>query len=515
MKTNRVICAVSTIFLLLSCITHEARASAELDKKYALETIGCLPSWDNVDGLFSDYVATSYEQYFSAQTRFVQRDMSKIKNTFAQTDIPYQKLIDDEAVLVQLARTMAIQTIIRTKIYKEGNNYKFVIEWLHAPKMNILAKYSFRIDDPGNGIAVGSDVIAVEIKKALDALFDLIPFVAQVTGRDSEWVTVNIGGSTKIKRGDTLYVATIEDVKLHPLLNTIVDWKLAPTGKLQVDDIDDGVAFCKVLEEDQNHQIGRFQKITRVVPAPDLPTEIQKKNGLIIEKVGSPTRDEEDNTEEEEATAQPRLGWASVGPWIGTFRREYTLSGSAVRYPTDGTLLGGRAEAQIWLTREFFTEIEFGYGSVGEAGTLSRFRFDLGYKYFVQGDFNGPFGWLRLGFKSLSYSLPISTINYTAPTSFSSVFFGIGGDLPIREGWGALLMLDFGIMKSLTETGLVSGVPIGETDASFYFGGYYNFKPKMQVRMGVEIVAHGADFDTGTVLTHRVLNFGPSLLFYF
>jgi hypothetical protein len=125
------------LFVIL--LAPSAFATTELDRQYALESVGFLPSWDNVDGLFTDYVASAYKDYFSKQSRFVVQDLSKSSDVLVHSKLGYQKAIEDKQVLSQLARSTHSQTLIRTHILKEGPQYRVAIEWLHAPKMEPIA----------------------------------------------------------------------------------------------------------------------------------------------------------------------------------------------------------------------------------------------------------------------------------------------------------------------------------------------------------------------------------------
>jgi hypothetical protein len=100
-------------------------------------------------------------------------------------------------------------------------------------------------------------------------------------------------------------VSTLEEVKRHPLLKQIVDWRFAETGRLKVQSIDGGVAFCEVLEEQPERQIGRFQKIVEVIPAP-APKEQSALPGLTASISEEP----------------PRLGWVEGGLWLGGYSRD-------------------------------------------------------------------------------------------------------------------------------------------------------------------------------------------------
>ena len=80
-------------------------------------------------------LAESYENYFAKNQRFRIQNMSKANAILTGTKIGYRKIIHDDRVLERVARKMRVESILRTKIYKEGPKYRFVIDWLHSPKM--------------------------------------------------------------------------------------------------------------------------------------------------------------------------------------------------------------------------------------------------------------------------------------------------------------------------------------------------------------------------------------------
>src|SRR4051812_30100064 len=96
----------SSLICLLLLFAAPARASSELDRAYALETVGFLRAWDNVDGLFADYVGAAYKDYFARQSRFVLQDLSRADYVLNKSKLPYNKVIEDHEILTQLARSM-------------------------------------------------------------------------------------------------------------------------------------------------------------------------------------------------------------------------------------------------------------------------------------------------------------------------------------------------------------------------------------------------------------------------
>jgi hypothetical protein len=507
------------------CVPKFAQATAELDRVYAFETIGLLRSWDNVDGLFADYVESSYKDHFAGQTRFVTQDLSKADELFSQSKLPYNKVINDPEILGQLARSTRSQTLLRTRIQKEGPNYRFIVDWLHAPRMEALANETFTLAEPASGQAIASGDIKSEMANALTRLFAKVPFQGQVTGRDNNSVTLNLGATTNLKTGDTIRVATLDEVKKHPLLKEIVEWRLTPVGRLEVESVEERIAFARVVEEEPGRQIARYQKITQIIPKPipDAPAII----------------DENKQRAEMLATEQPKLGWIRGGIAPGGFSRQYT--NNTTGRTGSGFNFGAQAEGELWLNREWFANFALGFGSFGYSqtdltqgnalegidGGFTQVRVNVGHTFFITGDFFGPRAWIKAGYRSTAYDLGYTPAQLVGPVSFSSIFLGVGGDLPIRDGFGALVNLDFGLLPSASESSVVTGNGTGQsvTDVVFFIGGYYRWSPRLSIRAGVEVFSHGAGFigssagasgsSARSELTQRVITFSPSIIYYF
>ena len=83
------------ILLLTALSGFTANANQELDRRYALQTVGFLRAWDNVDGLFADYVEKAYKNFFSKQSHYVLQDISRSDKILEKSDLPYSKLLND------------------------------------------------------------------------------------------------------------------------------------------------------------------------------------------------------------------------------------------------------------------------------------------------------------------------------------------------------------------------------------------------------------------------------------
>jgi hypothetical protein len=506
-------------WVALLVAAHTAFASPELDRQYSLNSVGILKAWDNVDGLFGDIVTEVYQVELKSQSRFTVQDLSKANQLLGTSKIPYNKLIEDSEILGQLAKSMKVDTFLRTKVYKEGPEYRFVIDWVHAPKLQLIATENFKIVEPfSEGKSLGSDEFRKGIAQALDRLIKKVPFQGMVTGRDQSSVTVNLGVQERIKKGDTLVIATVDEVKFHPLLKTIVDWRMTSTGRATVNEVDDGMAFAKIDAEEYGKQIARYQKIVQVIPGQGLKPEVETH-----------VTDYEDRLKASQEP--PRLGWISPGLFIGKYSREASTNNGSSGLSGSGTMLGFKADAQVWFTGDWFGEFNYAFGSSGYqqkdiatnantaatdvTATLNQLRMSVGYFYHITPNFFGPKGWAKAGFQSSKYSLPNSSTERTSNTSFTSMTIGLGGDLPIRNDYGVLLSVDFGLFGGGKEAGAYYGTETGASAVDVYLGGYTWLQPKMKLRVGFDFKSQSLDFINGATISNKVLAFGPSLMFYF
>ncbi|MGZ3698868.1 MAG: hypothetical protein ACXWP5_12055, partial [Bdellovibrionota bacterium] len=509
-------------------IPGAAKASADLDRQYALEKLGYLRSWDNVDNLFADYVSNAYRDYFSHQSRFIVQDLSKADAILTNSKIPYNKVIDDADVLGQLARATRAESILRTKILKEGHRYRFTIDWLHSPMMEVMAREEFTMDEPTDGKAFGLGDINDLLQKALDRLFAKVPFSAQVTGRDNNSVTVNEGQGADLKPGDTLLVSTLDEVKKHPLLHTIVGWTLTPVGKLTVDTVDEGIAFCKVTEEQPGRSISRYMKITQVIPVAAPPTD--GTNGQIIDETKAAQTDKA-------ALEPPKLGFVELSTLFGGSARSYSNSAiitPGANFNGGGFMFQGKADGEIWFNRDWFADLGFiyGIGNYNQTDTVSNtpspataaggvneslfsFKVNAGYSFLVTGDFFGPKAWLKAGYQLDNWYLPNSTIENTNSISYSAIFLGVGGDVPIRAGFGAQLNFEYAVFTFSSQTALASGSASAAHHVTLYAGGYYRFTPRITFKAGFDLLSDGTEYPAGVSNHQQVLSALLGAVYYF
>lgn len=502
--------------VVLFLVSASALAGADLDRNYNLESVGVLKAWDNVDGLFSDYVIAAYKGYFSRQSRFMLQDLSKADSILTTSKIPYNKLISDPELLAQVARSTHSQSLIRTKIQKEGREYHFEMAWLHSPDMEVMSRQSFVMGEPRDGKGFGAAELKATLEQALDKMIKGVPILGNITGRDGDSVTLNIGGMAGVEPGDTLMIGTLLQVKRHPLLHEIVEWQFAPTGKITIDQVEDRISFGRVTEEEPEHQILRGQKVQEIVhhapKAPEVITEVQER----IQRMEEP----------------PKYGWAAAGLNIGRMARSYDSADGTIGEVGSGTAIGLKFDGQIWFTREWFGEagINFAFFPYSQSGTGTSIsgssdylglKLAAGYQYLVTGDMSGPKGWARLGYHSGAYSLPTITTSFVTPVSVTSLFLGLGADVPLYRTYGVLADFNVGLANNVSEGSSAagpnqfSGNGSSVSDVSFSFGMYSRFNSRVTFKLTLDGQLDNATFDTGRTLSQKMITIVPSVQYFF
>jgi hypothetical protein len=52
-------------------------------------------------------------------------------------------------------------------------------------------------------------------------------------------------------------------------------------------------------------------------------------------------------------------------------------------------------------------------------------------------------------------------------------------------------------------------------DVTFFVGAYYRKTNRVTFRLGVEVLANGADLSGGASLTHKLVSITPGIIYYF
>jgi len=393
------------------------------------------------------------------------------------------------------------------------------LEWLHVPHMEIIGSLEFNVEAPSIGKTLVVESLNATLKQALNKLIAKVPFQGNVTGKEGHWVTINLGSLSGIKKGDILVIGTLDEVKQHPLLKKIVEWKSSPTGKIVVEQAEEAISFCKILEEDTGRDISRFQKIIQVQKAAspqqaDVVSEFSEQPAIPL------------------ASEATRMGSLSLSLFPALYDRQYSDS-SGISNTGGGIAYGAAASSEIRLTREWFAGLDIKFSFLnftqkdissgqqspaslngGVSQTALSYKLNVGYMYFLNREIFGPKGWLRGGYKSDAYNMPSTLGEFIGPITFGSFFVGAGAALPLRGNWGATADLSFRFITAVNQS-YVADTLNGTSDVQFYLGGYYRINANSTFKLGIDVTSNSATYTAGASINQKMVSIAPALLYYF
>jgi hypothetical protein len=495
-------------FLFSNGISSVAQASPENDRVYQLDTVAWLKSSDNADGIFTEYLDDQYATYFSQQTRFVVKPLKGLRDVLDSSSAKYSELVAEPQILKKIALKFRVENLIRTRVYKEGDTYRFVIEWVYAPKGDVLATSEFRFADAGNEAGLKQSRLPAAIHQGLDDLIAKLPFIGEVTGIDGDTITVSVGHNQNLKPNEFVTIYTLQSVRRHPLLNTIEEWRWQPVGRAQVQQVEESLSFAKVTELEPGQKVIRYQKIREILPAPP----------------------DEKAAAEAKTADIPRLGWVAADVGIGSYSRDVGLPGGTSGRTGGGLLEKFEIDSQVWLNSRFIAQgtlggtaykynakdLSSGNSTGGDySGSGSNFRLAVGYALFPMNTVYDSIAWIHAGYKTTSYSLPTNLNDYTGSSSFGSFFIGIGGQAQLEKDIGAEMGIDLGVLRSASEDDLGFGDASASTDLSFRLGGTYRLNNQFYARLLLMFSSQSMDFAGGQSISEKAFSISPSLMYYF
>ncbi|MBS1959153.1 MAG: hypothetical protein JST80_06775 [Bdellovibrionales bacterium] len=502
------------ILVLSACAIYlsaaSSHASPEYDRVYQLESLGWLQAHDNVDGIFGEYLNEQYEKYFKRQSRFVIKRLTHLSDVLGKSSVSYAELIQKPEVLRKIAQKYKVECLIRTKVYKEADTYRFVMEFVFAPRGDVLSTFEFRYVDPGKDRGLEGSDLPEAVRRGLDELISKLPFLGQVTGVQNDVVTVNLGRNQNIKPRDLLSIYTLQNLKRHPVLNTIEEWRWQPVGTVQIDQVEESIAFGHVKETEPNQNVIAFNKVREISTPPE------------EHKPATAKTDQEDD--------RPRLGWIAANLGAGSYSREVGLPNGASGRTGSSLMPHFEIEGQLWLNSRWLAQL-------GLSGMFSKYspndlltgtnqgtkydasanqiRLAVGYSLFPAKTIFDSIGWVHMGYRATSYSLPASSTDYTGASSFGSLFLGVGGEIPIQERFTAQLGLDLGLIRSASQTSPNFGDVASSTDLMFEAAGVYRLQERIFVRLLFKMNSQSMDFVGGETVSQKMFSVNPSVMYYF
>ncbi len=502
---------VTFLLVLAFFSASSASATPENDRVYQLDSIGWLKPVDNVDGIFTEYLNERFAEYFKAQSRFVVRPLRGLKEIFGSSSASYDELIREPGILRKISQKFRVECVLRSRVFKEGDSYRFELDWVYAPKGDVIAQAEFRhIDDRREeGLRAGG--LDAAVKKSLDELIAKLPFLGQVTGVDADLITISVGHDMGLRPGQFVTLHSIESVKRHPVLGTIEEWRWQPVGRARVEQVDASLAFARVIETSPGAGVVRNQKIRQILDAPVEPVATVKKSEVF----------------------EPKMGWVAANLGIGTYSREIGVPADANGGRGGGGLQGTfEIDSQIWINSRFIGQGNLGASVLGYSPTLLNTdaaqsasysgnrmagRFAVGYAVIPMETLHDPIAWVHAGYRFDTTSLTTALSDFVATSSTKSLFIGVGGEFPISASFMAQIGMDLGVIRSAESAALSTsfGEASSTSDLAIKVAGAYQLNERIFFRTVISLQSQGIRFANDQTLNQKLFSITPSIMYYF
>ncbi len=494
---------------LFASISPSAIASPENDRIYQLDSLAWLKPSDNMDGVFSDYLEEQFGRYFSSQGRFLVKPLKGLSEILGKSTAKYPELVQQTEILKKISRKYQVEDLLRSRVTKEGDSYHFEIEWVYAPKGDVVARVDFRYLDEGRESGVRGEGLSLAISKGLEELVSKLPFLGSVTGVEDRSITISLGNNVGIKPGQLVTIYTLQSVKRHPLLHTVEEWRWQPVGRAQVEQVEPTLSFAKVIETEPNMNVVRDQKIREILAAPVEKKERTQSSGPEL----------------------PKSGWIAGNLGAGTYSREVGTSSTTTAGRGGSGLLGNfELDSQIWLNSRYLTQATLGGAifnytptnlSTGVAqsnsynGTETHFRLAVGYSLVPMKSVFDPIAWIHLGYRYNQTSFATNLSDFVSNTSLGSVILGVGGEFPVLRNWSAQLGMDLGVVRSGTAVDLGFGDASPTSDLTLRGSILYRWSDRLTLRTQIMLHSENLAFPNGESITQKLFSVSPSIMYYF
>lgn len=477
---------------------------SDVDELLTIKSISILPTTDNVGGIYSRAVEEELKNYIDKTYRF-----KLVDSQFAGALISPDDLEVNPQQVKDITTGINADAVVASRITKGPDGITIQISlFLKADGMLISKevqkeKSSFDIKQIK---AATSEMFSKVIKQ--------IPYDGMVLSRNNSLVTINLGKKNGLSAGQMVSAALLIKVSRHPKLNFIISSDKEVLGKIRLDKVDDTISFGQILTE---KSVGAIRKDTKISGIDFVQYSNNPLDGAFQESPQSKTDKNAtfgENPREWKPADPPTFG--KVGASFGLGQMNYntkragfspeSLNADSNLYPSVKLMV------ELWFTSEWIGnfEIQQGVISVDNPGDTSspdklsvnqsNYQLSFGYNFMIQDDFFGPSVLLSLGYASYGLDVDSSTPLALTATTYSGLFFGIKGTVPLTDDkrWNLGGALQYFLKSDLSESPQDSGSN-DNTMTRFSILGFYQQNTKLRFTGSLDFSLFSTKFSgTGT-----------------
>jgi hypothetical protein len=315
------------------------------------------------------------------------------------------------------------------------------------------------------------NLVSRTIKNWLNIFSKDIPYDGQIVGILGDQFTIDMGQEMGLIPGTLVKILRPIRKRKHPLLKKIVDWETKEIGSAKIFLSSDSSSQGKVYDYEPKEKLKIGDWV--LIDNRDIDGVVKIPGRINFPK--------EDNS-----FKYGRLGEIGLLLNFGT--------GAAISNKTasdsvklGGILLGLDANLEVWLTRNFWTELSFlknfgtleleegSISSISSATSYSQFKLKFGFKYLPLGFFYGPQIDGYIGFANYGYSLDHLPTAKLTGISVSGFVMGVRASMPIINKLRGFIGFDFLLGPGFEEEKALNGSVESASHYHLNFGGDYIF----------------------------------------
>ncbi len=452
--------------LALYIISVTARADISLRK------CTLLPITDNLDSAIGYPVYSQIEETLKISNWCEYKSSSELINILNRYRHNLRTHLDDPKVIQVLAQKLNSGSIIRVKLTPEIKGITVEMDVLLENGDDVVFSEKVLLDK--NDI----DLIVQTIKNWLEIYQTNIPYDGRVIGVLGEQITIDAGQNRSVVVGNEFIVRRLKHKKKHPLLKKVVEWE---TSK---------VASGKIHSIAESQSLGTVKVFNQ-------PTAIQTGDWIVID------RSKRDMTEEVTEAEVKRNEFGKLGQATLTLdvnnAKSSSSGGSSSANQATGLLFGFDLDFEVWITREYFAEVEFARrtGTLSGAqdldATFGKTKLLVGYKYLPMGFFYGPQIDLYFGKSTYLYEITSSQTAGIGDTTFEGFTLGLKGNIPFAKEFRVFTKVEFMLFGEMSDNSGFYGSSSKTSNLEFEVGIKYAYNSIYDLHLSLERISNKAN----------------------
>ncbi len=465
---------MKNLILYIFILTFSTFCFAET---YSMRSCMLLPITDTAGNSLGYKVFEQLEEDIKERGWCDYKPSSEIIGIFSKYRERLPEYLKDEGVLKTVAERLRVGTIVRVSLEYEIDQIRIQMDIIGENGSDIYMSEKTLLN------SVDVDLVVSTVRNWLELYEDSIPYDGKVVGVLGDQVTFTIPPARRLLLGQELSIKRFIRKKQHPLLKKIVEWDSSLLAKTNVSSLSKGQGLATVKLYTSKKKLSPGDWVTFEKPTRD--------NRFSDKKI-----------KEFENNRFGKLGELSVA--LGLTSHKVATSSRNGGIKGSGPLFGVHVEGEAWVTRNYFAMGAFSrsFGNLGVEGgaadqdssgqTTGAFRIGGGYKYLPLGFFYGPQINFYGGWAHYSYELDESSDDGFGSSSFSGIFLGVGGSLPVKRQLrllGSIEIMPFGEFGDDSD---IFGRQKSFSSFNLKLGAHYQYTPTVKVLIMINALNNSA-----------------------